>query len=48
MSYPYQIKSFEDYKEKYRQSIEDPSAFWSDVAQHFSWRKKWDTARMEF
>jgi acetyl-CoA synthetase len=43
MSYPYQIKSFEDYKEKYKQSIDDPSAFWNDVAQHFSWRKKWDT-----
>jgi acetyl-CoA synthetase len=42
MSYPYQITSFEDYKEKYKQSIDDPSTFWSDVAQHFSWRKKWD------
>ncbi len=43
MSFPYQIKSFEDYKEKYKQSIEDPSAFWSAVAENFSWRKKWDT-----
>ena len=43
MSYPYQIKSFDEYKEKYKQSITDPSAFWSDVAQHFTWRKKWDT-----
>jgi len=43
MSYPYQIKSFEDYKEKYKQSIEDPSAFWSAIAENFSWRKKWDT-----
>jgi acetyl-CoA synthetase len=43
MSYPYQIKSFEEYKEKYKQSIDDPSAFWGDVAGHFSWRKKWDT-----
>jgi acetyl-CoA synthetase len=43
MSYPYQIKSFEDYKEKYQQSIDDPAAFWSSVAEHFSWRKKWDT-----
>ncbi|MES2371708.1 MAG: acetate--CoA ligase [Bacteroidota bacterium] len=42
-SYPYQITSFDDYKEKYKQSIDDPSAFWNDVAQHFSWRKKWDT-----
>jgi acetyl-CoA synthetase len=43
MSYPYQIKSFEDYKEKYRQSIDDPAAFWASVAEHFTWRKKWDT-----
>jgi acetyl-CoA synthetase len=43
MSYPYQISSFDEYKEKYKQSIENPSAFWADVAQHFSWRKKWDT-----
>jgi len=43
MSYPYQIKSFEQYKEVYQKSIEDPSAFWASVAQHFSWRKKWDT-----
>jgi acetyl-CoA synthetase len=43
MSYPYQIKSFDEYKEKYKQSIEDPSTFWGDVAANFSWRKKWDT-----
>lgn len=43
MSYPYQIKSFEAYKEVYQKSIEDPSAFWASVAEHFTWRKKWDT-----
>lgn len=42
MSYPYQIRSFEQYKEAYRKSIEDPEGFWADVAQHFLWRKKWD------
>ena len=44
MSYPYQIKSFEEYKEVYQKSIEDPGAFWASVAEHFTWRKKWDTA----
>ena len=44
MSYPYQIKSFEEYKEVYQKSIEDPGAFWASVADHFTWRKKWDTA----
>ena len=43
MSYPYQIRSFDEYKEAYQQSIEDPAQFWSAVAEHFQWRKKWDT-----
>jgi acyl-coenzyme A synthetase/AMP-(fatty) acid ligase/very-short-patch-repair endonuclease len=42
MSYPYQIKSFERYKTDYKRSIEEPEAFWADVAQHFQWRKPWD------
>ena len=42
MSYPYQIKSFEQYKADYKRSIEQPEEFWADVAQHFQWRKKWD------
>lgn len=42
MSYPYQIKSFEQYQQDYRRSIEQPEQFWADVAQHFSWKKKWD------
>ena len=44
MTYPYQLNSFDAYKESYKKSIEDPAAFWSDVANHFTWRKKWDTA----
>jgi len=43
MRYPYQIKSFDEYKEVYQKSIQDPSAFWASVAEHFTWRKKWDT-----
>lgn len=43
MSYPYQIKSFEAYQEAYRQSVENPEAFWSSVAEHFTWRKRWDS-----
>jgi acetyl-CoA synthetase len=42
MSYPYQIKTFDEYKEAYRKSIEQPRAFWSSVAEHFIWRRKWD------
>lgn len=43
MPYPYQITSFEEYKEHYRKSIEDPAGFWNEVAKHFTWRKPWDT-----
>ena len=42
MAYPFQIKSLEEYKETYRQSVENPDAFWGGVAEHFLWRKKWD------
>jgi acetyl-CoA synthetase len=42
MSYPYQIKSLEQYHEDYNRSIEDPAGFWADVAENFTWRKKWD------
>jgi acetyl-CoA synthetase len=37
-----QITSFEEYKEIYKKSIEQPEAFWEEVAEHFVWRKKWD------
>lgn len=42
MSYPYQIRSFAQYKEAYRRSVEDPETFWAEIAEHFQWRKKWD------
>ena len=38
-----QISSFEEYKQVYQRSIEDPEGFWEDVANHFQWRKKWDS-----
>ena len=42
MSYPYQVKTLEEYQQAYKKSIEDPESFWADVASHFYWRKKWD------
>ena len=42
MSYPYQIKSLEQYHEDYKKSVEDPEGFWGNIAEHFQWRKKWD------
>ena len=42
MSYPYQIKTLEEYKAAYDKSIKEPEAFWASIAENFSWRKKWD------
>ena len=42
MSYPYQIKSLDQYHQDYKKSIDNPEAFWANVADHFLWRKKWD------
>jgi len=42
MSYPYQIKTLEEYKTAYKESLETPESFWSDVANNFYWHKKWD------
>ena len=42
MSYSYQIKTLEQYQEAYRESLQDPAAFWGNIAEHFRWKKKWD------
>ncbi len=42
MSYSFQIKSFDEYKSAYQRSVEEPELFWSEVAENFHWRKKWD------
>lgn len=42
MSYPYQIKSLDDYRQQYQQSIDDPASFWAGIAEHFQWKQKWE------
>lgn len=42
MSYPYQVKSYEEYKAAYKKSIEEPESFWAEIAENFLWRKKWE------
>lgn len=42
MSYPFQIRSLQQYVETYRKSVENPEQFWGEIAENFSWRKKWD------
>jgi len=42
MTYPYQIKDIANYKKEYQRSIEDPEGFWGEIANHFTWKRKWD------
>jgi acetyl-CoA synthetase len=42
MSYPYQIKTMESYKQDYKESLEQPEKFWGNIAETFTWKKKWD------
>ncbi|HEX7412671.1 MAG TPA: AMP-binding protein, partial [Bacteroidia bacterium] len=42
-SYPYQIKSLEEYKAAFSKSVKEPETFWASIAEHFVWKKKWDS-----
>ena len=41
------IKSFDEYKKIYRNSIEDPENFWGELAEQLDWFKKWDKVLVE-
>jgi acetyl-CoA synthetase len=36
------ISTFEEYKTNYKKSIDDPKQFWAEIAENFTWQKKWD------
>ncbi len=38
----YQIQTYDEYQEQYKKSVDDPSAFWDSIADHFQWQKKWE------
>lgn len=42
MNFPYQIKNLDHYQQEYKRSLEDPSGFWGEIAENFTWKKKWD------
>ena len=42
MSYPYQIKSLDQYKEAYNQSVENPDVFWGNIGGYFQWKRRWE------
>lgn len=37
------IQSTGDYQTQYNKSLEQPEQFWAEVAETFTWRKKWDS-----
>ncbi len=39
------IKSLEQYQQMYQRSIEDPEAFWGEIAEGFFWQQKWTRVR---
>jgi acetyl-CoA synthetase len=36
------ITTLEQYQTEYKQSVENPEAFWAEQAEQFTWHKKWD------
>ena len=36
------ITNFDEYKEEYQKSVDNPEAFWAGHADSFVWKKKWD------
>lgn len=36
------IKTFDEYKEEYQKSVDNPEGFWEGHANSFVWKKKWD------
>jgi acetyl-CoA synthetase len=34
-------KNLDEYHKLYKQSVENPESFWTDVAESFNWNKKW-------
>jgi acetyl-CoA synthetase len=36
------IRSFQDYQDQYKKSVENPEGFWAEVGNEFKWRKKWE------
>ena len=37
----FQIKTFEEYKDAYQKSVDQPEQFWGEIADNFFWKRKW-------
>lgn len=38
----FRIRDFEEYKAVYERSVQDPEGFWAEIAENYTWMKKWD------
>lgn len=38
----FRILTKSDYEQSYRESIQNPEAFWDSIAESYLWRKRWD------
>jgi acetyl-CoA synthetase len=38
----FRIRTQADYNDAYKKSIEQPETFWAEIAENFTWYKKWD------
>lgn len=38
----HKITSFAEYEETYKKSVENPELFWSEIAESFQWKQKWN------
>jgi len=41
------IKSLDEYKRIYQRSVDDPEAFWGELAEQLDWYRKWDKVLVE-
>jgi len=41
------IKSLDEYKRIYQRSVDDPEAFWGELAEQLDWCRKWDKVLVE-
>ena len=38
----FRIQSKSEYEQAYRESVEQPEAFWNSIAENYQWQQKWD------
>lgn len=38
----FQIKTFSEYQDAYKKSVENPEEFWGEIADNFFWKRKWN------